>query len=319
MSYIDWIRARVGRQKIFLVFATVIVQDDNGRILLQRRTDFDFWGLPGGVLELDEDISTCARRELLEETGLTVGELTLVGIYTDPDYDVTYPNGHQCQQFTICFSATVSGGAMQPDGRETTEQHFFTAAEIATRQLPIWYRHMLQDFYTCHMPAFRPPRRLPHATDQIASIRPFIGNARLIAPGSSVLIQRDDGRILIVQRQDNGIWVLPAGYADLGENAAYTAVREVHEETALTISPQRLIGVYSHPLFEVTYPNGDQVKNVGVLFAATLVGGQLNIDHSELRAAEWVPPTQIATRIFPGYQPYVAHIMSCLDKGWFVI
>ena len=130
MSYIQWIRGRVGRSKIYLVFATVVLRDHHGHILLQRRSDFDFWGLPGGALEIDEDIETCARRELAEETGLAAGELRLVGVYTEPRYDVTYPNGDQVQQFTICFEGRVSGGRMQPDGRETTYQQFFAPAEL---------------------------------------------------------------------------------------------------------------------------------------------------------------------------------------------
>ena len=48
MAYIEWLREKVGRRKVFLVFGTVVLRDENGRILLQRRTDFSFWGLPGG-------------------------------------------------------------------------------------------------------------------------------------------------------------------------------------------------------------------------------------------------------------------------------
>ena len=81
-SYIEWLRERVGRRKIFLVFGTVVLRDENGRILLQRRTDFDFWGLPGGVMELGEDIEACARRELLEETGYAADEIVLIGTVT---------------------------------------------------------------------------------------------------------------------------------------------------------------------------------------------------------------------------------------------
>ncbi|MCP5095483.1 MAG: NUDIX domain-containing protein, partial [Chloroflexi bacterium] len=145
MSYIEWIRSCVGNRKIFLVFATVIVRDENGRFLLQRRTDFDFWGLPGGVLEIDEDIETCARRELKEETGLTVGDLTLTGIYTHPRYDVVYPNGDQVQQFTACFMGRMNGGVMQVDGVETSHQQFFAAEELSQLHLPLWYRDMLMD------------------------------------------------------------------------------------------------------------------------------------------------------------------------------
>ena len=74
MSYIHRIRSQVGHQKIFLAFTSVVLQDERGRVLLQRRTDFDVWGLPGGILEPGESLLDCARRELLEETGLTAGD-----------------------------------------------------------------------------------------------------------------------------------------------------------------------------------------------------------------------------------------------------
>ena len=61
ISYVDWLRKKIGTRKVFLPFSSVVARDEHGRILLQRRTDFDFWGLPGGVLELDEDLETCAR------------------------------------------------------------------------------------------------------------------------------------------------------------------------------------------------------------------------------------------------------------------
>ena len=70
MDYIQWIRSCVGHRKIMLTFASVVLRDQHGRILLQRRSDFEFWGLPGGTLEFDETIIDCAHRELLEETGL---------------------------------------------------------------------------------------------------------------------------------------------------------------------------------------------------------------------------------------------------------
>jgi 8-oxo-dGTP pyrophosphatase MutT (NUDIX family) len=87
---LHWLRQRVGRQKILLVFASACVRDDAGRLLWQRRSDFGFWGLPavqsgtglcGGVLELGESLPEAVVREVGEETGLEVEPVRLVGIY----------------------------------------------------------------------------------------------------------------------------------------------------------------------------------------------------------------------------------------------
>jgi 8-oxo-dGTP diphosphatase len=51
---------------------------DGGRVLLIQRARAPWlgkWSLPGGRLEAGEDAETCARREILEEIGLSVSEL----------------------------------------------------------------------------------------------------------------------------------------------------------------------------------------------------------------------------------------------------
>jgi 8-oxo-dGTP pyrophosphatase MutT (NUDIX family) len=97
-SYLQWMRQHVGQQKILLAFATACVRDENGRILWQQRADFGWWGLPGGILELDESLPQCAVREVKEETGLEVTPVRLIGIYSSPDFDVTYPTVTKCSK-----------------------------------------------------------------------------------------------------------------------------------------------------------------------------------------------------------------------------
>lgn len=82
-----------------------VVFDGRGRLLLIRRKNPPFQGayaLPGGFVEIGETTDNGCRRELSEETGLNVGELTLVGVYSDPDRD---PRGHTC---SIAYLANVA-------------------------------------------------------------------------------------------------------------------------------------------------------------------------------------------------------------------
>ena len=60
--------------------AGIVVRDD-GRVLVIRRHDNGRWEAPGGVLELDESFEEGVRREVLEETGLTVAVERLTGVY----------------------------------------------------------------------------------------------------------------------------------------------------------------------------------------------------------------------------------------------
>ncbi len=53
-NYIQWIRSKVGHEKIILVFAGGCIFNDKGEVLLQRRGDTNKWGFPGGAIELGE-------------------------------------------------------------------------------------------------------------------------------------------------------------------------------------------------------------------------------------------------------------------------
>ncbi|MCB8984587.1 MAG: NUDIX domain-containing protein [Ardenticatenaceae bacterium] len=309
-SYISWIRQRVGRQKIFLVTSSIVLRDASNRILLQRRTDFDVWGLPGGALEIDEDIQACARRELFEETGLEAGKLDLVGIYTHPHYDVTYPNGDKVQQYTVCLTGRLSGGTMSPDGLETSDQAFFAVDEMEALPVPHWYWAMIRDAERGGPPAFTPPFVAERPSDQIQLMRQHVGHERIVAVGAMTATTRDDGRFLMVRRRDNGAWTFPAGYSDLGENAAHTAVRETLEETGYHVTLERILAIYSSPTYHHTFPNGDQVKNVGTLFLARLESGEAVPELQEVTAVSWLLPEEVLQTVPDFFRPLYAQVFA---------
>jgi 8-oxo-dGTP pyrophosphatase MutT (NUDIX family) len=54
-NYISWIREKVGHNRIFLNVAGVVVFNEDGKVLLQKRSNNEeLWGFPGGVIELGE-------------------------------------------------------------------------------------------------------------------------------------------------------------------------------------------------------------------------------------------------------------------------
>jgi 8-oxo-dGTP diphosphatase len=92
----------MAKPKTPLLAADGVVFDAEGRVLLVRRKNPPFKGryaLPGGFVDIGETVEDACRRELLEETGIKVGELRLVGVYSDPKRD---PRGHVC---TVVFLA----------------------------------------------------------------------------------------------------------------------------------------------------------------------------------------------------------------------
>ncbi len=318
MSYIEWIRRKVGSRKIFLPLTSVVLWDGNGRILLQHRTDFDIWGLPGGILERDEDWRACARREVAEETGLIAGALTLVGIYDHPRYDVVYPNGDKVQQFTVCFQTEAVGGRLQVDNDETRDLRFVTPDEALMLPMFEWYRDMIRDAAAGGPPTFSPPYSNGNLVDQIGTVRPFIGHALYIGIGASLAVVGEDGRLLLLKHRDEDTWRFPAGYACLGETTSETAVREMREETGLQVQIERLLAVYSYDHLHVTYPNGDQVKNVGALFRSRVLAGDPTLDHHEVEEMAWLDPDDVLPLVSPAQHPYYTAVLNCLQSGHIV-
>lgn len=106
-NYIKDIRAIVGNTPIRSVSTGIIVLYDN-QILLQHRSDTNDYGTPGGNVELDEKIMDAAKRELFEETGIVVHELSLFGIYSGESQVTIYPNGDITYYVVIVFYVKLS-------------------------------------------------------------------------------------------------------------------------------------------------------------------------------------------------------------------
>lgn len=129
-DYIRTVRELVGHTPLILVFAGGTVEDQNGRVLLQRRGDHDteIWGFPGGAVEIGESLDEAATREIYEETGLKVEVTGLIGIYSK--YLHTYPNGDVAQPISVFFRCRAVGGELKADGTETLVLEYFDLTEL---------------------------------------------------------------------------------------------------------------------------------------------------------------------------------------------
>ncbi|BDI61896.1 NUDIX domain-containing protein [Qipengyuania nanhaisediminis] len=96
---------------------SVIIANSEGEILLLRHSyGPPVWGLPGGGLKEGEDPAQCARREVLEEVGIALGQLTLVSHFAE----VISGAPHTAHVF-----AARSDAEPRPDMREVIAARFF--------------------------------------------------------------------------------------------------------------------------------------------------------------------------------------------------
>ncbi|MGE3064709.1 MAG: NUDIX domain-containing protein [Hyphomicrobiaceae bacterium] len=121
------------RPKTPLLAADCVVIDARRRLLVVRRKHPPCKGglaLPGGFVEIGETVEDAARRELLEETGVKAGKLTLIGVYSDPRRD---PRGHSVSVafLTRVRSATPRAGDDAADALWVTDW----------RSLPLAFDH----------------------------------------------------------------------------------------------------------------------------------------------------------------------------------
>ncbi len=135
-GYILDLRKIVGHRPLLQVGASVIVQDPEGRILLQLRSDNHCWSYAGGSVELDEVVEEAARRELLEETGLLAETLELYGVFSGKEGHYVYPNGDEVSNVDIVYVCKHYSGTLKCQEGEVDELRFFAPDEIPENIFP---------------------------------------------------------------------------------------------------------------------------------------------------------------------------------------
>ena len=126
--------------------------------------------------------------------------------------------------------------------------------------------------------------------DYILQLRHSFGQGRLLLPGVSAVVVRDDpetGRrdLLLVRRSDTGRWSLPAGIVEPFEQPAATIIRELVEETGVVAEVERLALLTTDP--DVVYSNGDRCQFVSMCFRCRYVSGQAVVGDEESTAVGW--------------------------------
>jgi ADP-ribose pyrophosphatase YjhB (NUDIX family) len=131
IGYIGELRALVGDRPLILPGTSVVLVDESDRLLLIQRTDTGGWGLPGGFMEPGESYEDTGRREVREEVGVDVGELSLLGVFSGPEYFYRYPNGDQVHNVTAAYLARCPADvSLSLQASEASDARFFDVTRL---------------------------------------------------------------------------------------------------------------------------------------------------------------------------------------------
>ncbi|KGR79416.1 NUDIX hydrolase [Ureibacillus manganicus] len=129
MEYYKYLRQYVGTKPLILPGSVVIIRNNQGEVLLQKRPE-GRWGLPGGLMNLGESFEQVAIREVLEETGLHIQSLRLLAVFSGEDTYVKGANGDEFYSVTAVFMTDQTKGEIHFETPETVDVQYFKNDEL---------------------------------------------------------------------------------------------------------------------------------------------------------------------------------------------
>ena len=127
--------------------AVAIIRQNNC-VLLEKRRDSDRWAFIGGGLKIDETLEDCVKREIREETGLSVKKLNFLNIFSNPYRIAEYPDGNIIRIVTVLYEALVEGKEIKCS-EESKELNFFSKDELKSIHIAETHKD-IHEYYLEH-------------------------------------------------------------------------------------------------------------------------------------------------------------------------
>ena len=121
-----------------------------GKLLLERRTDSDTWGLVGGGVKKQEEPVEAMAREVREELGLWIPKerFCKLAVYGEPGRIAAYRDGSIWRMVIVVFALELSDDVTLRISHESKELRWFTKEELKEIDIVVTHSDIVEDWFT---------------------------------------------------------------------------------------------------------------------------------------------------------------------------
>jgi ADP-ribose pyrophosphatase YjhB (NUDIX family) len=137
MGYCEVMREMIGDSPLIIVRPSVVIINGKGEILLNRKS-LSSWRIPGGILQLNESVENCLKRNVQDDLGLIINRLKLFGVYSGLEFNKKPEEewDNRYQTVAICYLCTDYNGELKPDKDQAIEADFFKLDQLPEDTIP---------------------------------------------------------------------------------------------------------------------------------------------------------------------------------------
>ena len=121
----------------------------------------------------------------------------------------------------------------------------------------------------------------------IIDLRKLVWHRTLIMPCACVIIGDGKGNVLLQHRTDNNLWGYHGGSIEIDESVEEALRREIREELKLELDSIEFFKIVSGKEAHYTYPNGDDVSPIDIVYVCHHFHGDLRLDPNEVKEVKW--------------------------------
>lgn len=120
-----------------------------------------------------------------------------------------------------------------------------------------------------------------------------------------------------MKRADNGQWGIPSGHVEPGESVEQAIIREIKEETGLTVKVSKMIGVYSDPSSQTfIYPDGRVSHFITNCFQCEVIGGELKKSTEEALEIRYFNIHELPENLLPMHPRWLEDALAQKDLAF---